>query len=120
MLAASKLESHYQNASCVLTAAKPERCCQNACKGSLNLELSPITKYLSISQTVLHVTSRLSVLKHDTHCLHVTSRLFVLKHDTHCLHVTSRLSVLKHDTHCLHVTSRLSVLKHDTPLSTCY
>ena len=32
MLAASKLESHYQNASCVLTAPKPERCCQNACR----------------------------------------------------------------------------------------
>ena len=32
MLAASELESHYQNASCVLTAPKPERCCQNACR----------------------------------------------------------------------------------------
>ena len=32
MLAASKLESHYQNASCVLTAPKPERCCQNTCR----------------------------------------------------------------------------------------
>ena len=32
MLAASKLESHYQNASCVHTPAKPERCCQNACR----------------------------------------------------------------------------------------
>ena len=41
MLATSKLESHYQNASCVLTAAKPERCCQNACGRFTQSETEP-------------------------------------------------------------------------------
>ena len=41
MLAASELESHYQNASCVLTAPKPERCCQNACRRFTQPETEP-------------------------------------------------------------------------------